>query len=374
MERKIKITKEQYNRIFASKLLKENVEKSSDIDFKKEVGDLIHYFYGITNEFPPNLEQRGISYDEISDILLDKKIIIPKDNHYEISKKMGSVKNAKEIIGHELKSLLDSKNMIDEENFPVGVEPHTSNAPWNEKEMEPIETPETKNVEINGPLKLMGSNEELSILSDGTNLFVFLYGDLSEVPMKGEEVENFISKHKEEVGYGLEDWESGDKRLVQIDDILKDDLIQTHSHDEKFKNALLQNNGLEEVTASGSAGQYTGLFSGGKNEPIKRDLDKQDVPVVYETMTASPSTVGPYDTNALPGINRDGSYKKTPKSNAEKKTQWAGGSFVKIDDCTKLNNNKVAQKGGCSTGAVDNVVKTVKTSANVNAPSLKGGK
>jgi hypothetical protein len=33
-----------------------------------------------------------------------------------------------------------------------------------------------------------------------------------------------------------------------------------------------------------------------------------------------------------------------------------GGGFVEIDDCTKLNNNKKAQKGGCSTGAVDNVV------------------
>jgi hypothetical protein len=33
-----------------------------------------------------------------------------------------------------------------------------------------------------------------------------------------------------------------------------------------------------------------------------------------------------------------------------------GGGFVEIDDCTKLNNNKEAQKGGCSTGAVDNVV------------------
>lgn len=34
------------------------------------------------------------------------------------------------------------------------------------------------------------------------------------------------------------------------------------------------------------------------------------------------------------------------------------GGFVKIDDCTKLNNNKEAQNGGCSIGAVDNVVTT----------------
>jgi hypothetical protein len=70
--------------------------------------------------------------------------------------------------------------------------------------------------------------------------------------------------------------------------------------------------------------------------------------------------------------------KKTPiwpggkivDESATDKTQWAGGAFVEFDDCTKLNNNKEAQKGGCSTGAVDNVVKLKKTSSNVNAPSL----
>ena len=43
---------------------------------------------------------------------------------------------------------------------------------------------------------------------------------------------------------------------------------------------------------------------------------------------------------------------------AKTDTQWPGGQFVEFDDCVKYNNNKVAQNGGCSTGAVDNVVKT----------------
>jgi hypothetical protein len=62
------------------------------------------------------------------------------------------------------------------------------------------------------------------------------------------------------------------------------------------------------------------------------------------------------------------------KENAFDKTQWAGGEFVEFDDCTKLNNNKEAQKGKCSTGAVDNVVKLQKTKSNVNAPSLSESK
>ena len=48
---------------------------------------------------------------------------------------------------------------------------------------------------------------------------------------------------------------------------------------------------------------------------------------------------------------------------AKTDTQWPDGQFVEFDDCTKYNNNKVAQNGGCSTGAVDNVVKT-KSSKN----------
>lgn len=55
--------------------------------------------------------------------------------------------------------------------------------------------------------------------------------------------------------------------------------------------------------------------------------------------------------------------KKSVTENAKTDTQYPNGEFVKFDDCTKLNNNKVAQNGGCSTGAIDNVVKT-KTSKN----------
>jgi hypothetical protein len=58
------------------------------------------------------------------------------------------------------------------------------------------------------------------------------------------------------------------------------------------------------------------------------------------------------------------------KENAFDSTQLDGGEMVTFDNCTKLNNNKTAQSGGCSTGAVDNVVKTKKTTTNVSAPSL----
>lgn len=39
---------------------------------------------------------------------------------------------------------------------------------------------------------------------------------------------------------------------------------------------------------------------------------------------------------------------------------YPGGGFVEFDDCVRFNNNKEAEKGGCSQGAVDNVVKVKK--------------
>ena len=62
--------------------------------------------------------------------------------------------------------------------------------------------------------------------------------------------------------------------------------------------------------------------------------------------------------NYKPFINILNTSLNSVNENAFKKTQYPNGGFVKLDDCTKLNNNKEAQNGGCSVGAVDNVVKT----------------
>jgi hypothetical protein len=44
--------------------------------------------------------------------------------------------------------------------------------------------------------------------------------------------------------------------------------------------------------------------------------------------------------------------------------------MVDLDSCTKLNNNKSAQNGKCSTGAADGVVKTHKTNQSVISKSV----
>ena len=130
---------------------------------------------------------------------------------------------------------------------------------------------------------------------------------------------------------------------------------------------------VDETTGAASSGAFTGALSMPmvkKEMPV--DVNKLNVPIVGET-TAGSGSVGAYDANALPGINRDGSFKETKKSGAQKKTQYAGGGFVELDSCTKLNNNKSAQSGKCSQGAADNVVSVTKTKGNINAPSLASG-
>ncbi len=129
--------------------------------------------------------------------------------------------------------------------------------------------------------------------------------------------------------------------------------------------------GIDEMGTAGAmgGGTTTGSVFGtpsnapvGKfGEPLKRTFK--------ESMEASPSTTGEYTAPAFKMKKNHTDFAETnPK--AFQKTQWADGSFVEFDDCVKPNNNKKAQQGGCSAGAVDGVVKQRKSKGNINAPSL----
>jgi hypothetical protein len=236
-------------------------------------------------------------------------------------------------------------------------------------------------------------------------------------------------------GEGVEDWESG-VELVKIDDALRQDLLSVYDKDKNLINVLgpikeasfddamssfkdnlrqaatpkaptgedpeakqsrivaklkelkakeLERQAAEkaeidarrasaeevdEMTSAASSGAFTPAFGSGPmgGESIKREINP---PVVGETTTASAGNFQ-YDANALPGIGRNGEFKNTKKSKAETTPQWAGGSFVKQPACSKMDNNKSAQNGGCNQGATS--LKTVKASGSVNAPSLAENK
>jgi len=141
---------------------------------------------------------------------------------------------------------------------------------------------------------------------------------------------------------------------------------------------------VDEMTSAGSAstGGSSGPFVGPMNAGVvkKGKSPAEDLgELIDETTVAGSASTGgssgPYDANALPNISRSGKFKTNPaKTKAEKSTQYPDGGFVEMGDCTKLNNGKGAQNGGCSSGAVDNVVKVKKTKDSIISPSLSENK
>jgi len=117
---------------------------------------------------------------------------------------------------------------------------------------------------------------------------------------------------------------------------------------------------VDEMTSSASSGAFVAPMSG---DIVKKEMPA--TPVVAEISTVASAGNFQYDTPG--GLTMD-LGKSNPKTKAEKTTQWAGGSFVKQPDCSKPNNNKSAQNGGCNSGASS--LKTVKSGGSINAPSL----
>lgn len=443
--KKLKLTKEQYNKLKESGLLKEGSTNVIDNTFKKEfsgkpisnlnyvgeeeiqakdkfniniqeVEDLIKYVYGVNESISPYWSENNLTYEQLCETLEKKGLFVKKENTYRIPKSLGSPEFSKKAIQETLSEIIGS-NM--KENYPAGAEFHPDR-PWDKQVYSDDyeDEPQKENPTIDGPLKTIASNYEISILTDGNNSFVFLYGDLSEQPLSDQEINQYVQTHKNEIGYGINDWDSGNYRLIQIDGELKKDLISLYDKDKNFVSSIstltedwqedyahinrvkspeeqakidakvkairdkelstrqpmtstspLDETEIDETTTAASSGSFVAPLGG----PIKRP-NPTDVKVVSEMEVADAGNFQ-YDTPGLVGISRDGKYSKNPpKTKAQKNTQWAGGSFVEFDECTKLNNNKKAQNGGCSNGAVDNVIKQTKTKGNINAPSLSEGR
>lgn len=395
---------------------------------KEETHKLLEYIYGLNEEFSTFWESHNLSYDDLCEALESKGYLIKKDGGYKVSKKMGDVNSVKEGISQTLSEMLTP---IDED-YPAGAE-FDSRAPYNREEPRSVrgERPSKVFVEIKY------HNPEIAIFKDVNSgeLYVFYYADIDQKAFEpyaerygftdadgdleyyddfdidDETIENYVNDNFQTLtkGEGVDDFESGNFDLVLINEELKDELLHLYDKDsrlvmvlepiaeeytrspeeqKKLDYAIAKISGnnikkdpdqlelplddVEESTGAASSGAYTGLFSPSNDKPEEYD-DKKLPPVVTEMDSADAGNFA-YDNPGFVGISRDGKFPTNPKkTKAQKNTQWAGGAFVKMDDCTKLNNNKKAQNGGCSTGAADNVVKLQKTKSNINAPSLSEG-
>ncbi len=442
------------------KSMTEGVDK-----IKNETLELIKYLYRKTEEFSPFWGEHDLTYDDICDALLAKKLIVKNEGKFELSKALGDPETAKQAVEDELRAMVGEdvtpKDELEEGDWFDRLSYHPANQP---------DPQYSKGVHIKNPeLIVVGYNGEFALVKgqDGS-MYAFYYDNIDrddfsnyvdrevigddgegyneysdEWDIDDEVLTDYINDNISglSVGQGFDAWESNDFDLVKLDDASKQEFLEMYDkdpmvvkvlgglnenetedermarlkaviaqrradsqkyEDEYFKKRDLQNRlnskkaekqmklkpepkakpepkkpigqynmfgGVDETTTGSVGGSNIVIPMGG--QVINRNTE--EVPVVKETMTATPETVGIYAANALPGINRDGSFKNAKKPKAFDKTQYAGGGFVKLDDCTKLNNNKESQKGGCSTGAIDNVVKVSKSKGNISAPSLNEG-
>jgi hypothetical protein len=355
----------------------------------EEVNSLLEYIYGLNEEFSTFWENHNLTYEDLCEALESKGYLVKKEGSYKVSKKMGDVNSVKEAISQTLSEMITP---IDED-YPAGAE-FDSKAPYNRGELNKMSGQKSTKKYVD--LRYM--NLEIAILKDLNTgeLYVFDYGQMDpkifepyvdkygeldsvgdiefndDFDIDDEVLENYVNDNFQEMskGEGVEDFEKNKMDLVLIDEELKDELLYLYDKDSKLVMVLEP---IAESTGAASSGAYTALFSPSNQKPEEYN-EKKLPPVVTETDTASVGNIG-YDNPGFVGISRDGKFPTNPKkTKAQKNTQWAGGSFVEFDDCTKLNNNKEAQKGKCSTGAANNVVKLKSTKSNINAPSLSEGK
>lgn len=306
------------------------------------------------------------------------------ENAIRLSKEYGTLTmdNYYDIFGDDTQTNTDSveePNLTEyDDNLPMGTR-YRKDAPWNE----PDETEEPVNVNKDWDvLKFDEINNSIILKSRRNNNEYALNIDI--IPDTLSDEINFSDINRT-------DWRSslyGDRSKSIIANFVSDNLkglVLPQNYGEGNPSDLFMDGKIfvkvidtvdESGTMASSSGQYT------SGESFLGPIDE----------AGGIGSVGAYDTPGFPPskfmgtsgkkgkspVNKGVTHKKTMipggtfiKESTFDKTQWAGGEFVEFDDCTKLNNNKEAQNGGCSTGAIDNVVKLKKTKSNVNAPSLK---
>ena len=217
---KIKITKEQYNRIFVSGLISEAMDSTdkqfkkafansdienlgeeskfdiqkknpslpssiqgkfgqplmeTDDELKKETRDLIKYFYRKSDQFSPFWDKCGLTYDDIQDALKSRGLVVTENGMCELSRNFGTPEETLKAVEEELKKLIGDKQVMDEDGrLPAGAE-YDHNAPWVDRDV-------TKPIEPKEELyTVIAYNPEAAILKgvDGS-LYYFFYDNIEK--------------------------------------------------------------------------------------------------------------------------------------------------------------------------------------------------
>ena len=494
----LKITQEQYDRIFGSKIVTEGfdvkgggtrVDKAFKVEALKELeepikttefnlsklktsgglpnkpsfGKVMEEVEGqedLSTEFIKFLYGKGElselwSEDKIREAiakLSSKNLIIPtEDGNFKVSTSLGDPKTAMDAIRQELEAIKPQAEEMGQELISMDSEQGLEEYGGPDEEPNPIK----QTIKTN--YKVVGMNEEISILVKGGKLFAFHFWDdtekikmvnanleghdnLDNIIIGGEAIENYVNDAAEgisnilNIGKGLEYYKSteyapieGEVNIVVIDEDLKNYLLElfnnnpnivsvlTNELDEEIdrkdlkgklvaqlkqkddrpkfspeeiaanlaakrqaskeqekseadkaeiEKAKYLDKEIDEMTGASSSGAFTGPLFGKMTdeEIIRRELNE---------MTSGSESTGEYTMPAFK-MKKNHTDFADVTTKAEKTPQWAGGSFVEFNDCTKLNNKPAGS--GCSAGAVDGVVKLKKAKGSVNAPSLAENK
>lgn len=100
---------------------------------KQEVSELIKYLYRKSNIFSPFWSENNLSYDDICSALESSNLIIKKDGGYELSKSTGSPEKAISAVEEELRGMLGNdetpKTDIEEGDWFDGLPNNPTNQP-----------------------------------------------------------------------------------------------------------------------------------------------------------------------------------------------------------------------------------------------------
>lgn len=405
--RKIKITREQYNRLFPNKPLTESadvrggvnrVNKSFSANLSgKDVQNLSEEPFNIKASVPgvpnstmkkksevklnendshgstqaifdfikhiweqstghvssPFFEGLGLSWEQVAEFLASKGILEKiSEQEYRV-KNFFKRKYSKDIESAKVEKLKDiadvSKKLADDPE-----------APWSKHGV--MGEIAGQAVQSNDQFKAIGMGKELAVLKGPDGYYIFDYDNMSrdeypnpEYTLIADDIAEYVNANLDSIpkGVGLDGW-NNEALLVKVDEPLKKELNMLFAKDRGFLKVL---NSIHEMTSAASSGAFLAPMG---SKPIKRELEE-----TTNTVPSSPSSssTGAYVQPAI--------WAKDKKNwKGDKKTQYPNGELVTFDDCTKLNNNKAAQNGKCSTGAVDSVVKTKKTKGSVISKSM----
>ena len=226
--KKIKISQEQYKKLAASGLIKEDSsfdlknpvnksfkkafagkdisnmkyipeeEISTGSDFKiekrntsiprlniNEVEDFIKYVYGVNEEFSQYWSENNLAYEDLCETLESKGLFIKKENVYRIPKSLGTPDKTKQAIYETLSEMLNH-NM--QEDYPAGAEFDPNN---------PLNRPEPKSSIASIPnrinYKIVYNNPEFAIFKSKDNsgdMYVFNHANIDR-----EKFEDYAKKY-----------------------------------------------------------------------------------------------------------------------------------------------------------------------------------